>query len=488
MSQPIVFIIFGATGDLAHRKLIPALFDLFRHSEMTEDVTVIGIGRRNISSDVLSQEYAETLKKRGHPDVWAWREFVKRIVYLQGTFEDAGLYELIKRELSRIDERFTACTPRFFYLATPPDHYATILHFLNASGLARGCSRDSPESTRILIEKPFGKDLKTAQFLDRLLSDIFEEKQIYRIDHYLGKETVQNILALRFANGIFEPTWHSGFIDHVQITLSEDIGIGGRGVFYDHVGALRDIIQNHVFEMLALVAMEEPVSFASEAIRDRRVRILEQLEPIRGKTILTDTVRGQYAGYRQEKDVDAVSETETYTALKLRIHSDRWQGVPFYVRTGKRLANRDTEISIHYKKPPCTADVCFFLPEKVKRNILAIRIQPKEGIALRLMVKQPGFGMDIAPTVMRFDYAQSFAGSYSPDAYERLLLDAIHGDQTLFARTDGIMASWKFVTGVLDGWRKYGMTVHPYAPGTMGPVEADALLAKDGREWFLHKE
>lgn len=391
-----------------------------------------------------------------------------------------------------------ACVPRFFYLATPPEHYEMILNHLRDSQLSEGCLPASAYAqaiqaggqgfaryTRILIEKPFGKDINTARHLDQLLAAIFEEKQIYRIDHYLGKETIQNLLALRFANGIFEPTWNRNFIDHVQIALLEEEGVNGRGAFYDGIGALRDVVQNHMLQMVALTAMEQSRGFDASSIRDARTRAIQSIGQIGSKEVASRVVRGQYEGYQKEKDVRGSSATETFVALKLFVETDRWKGVPFYLRTGKKLGKRVTEISIHYKRPiVCTGELCLFKEDTVFRNVLSIRIQPDEGIGLRLMAKKPGFGMDLAPVHMEFDYAKAFPQVGQPEAYERLLLDAIGGDQTLFARTDGIEASWEFVTKILEGWSETETPLYRYKPG-MTPEAAEALLRQDGRHWFL---
>jgi glucose-6-phosphate 1-dehydrogenase len=323
-----------------------------------------------------------------------------------------------------------------------------------------------------------------------MLGKTFEERQIYRIDHYLGKETVQNILSFRFANGIFEPTWNAEFIDHVQITLAEDGGVGTRGEFYDGVGALRDVVQNHMLEMLAVVAMDQPWAFDAESIRDERVRVVQSISRFDPTKVEESVVRGQYEGFTNEENISPESSTETYVAMKVMLKNKRWRGVPFYLRTGRQMGKKYTEISIHYKKPVvCTGDVCLFPENDVNRNVLAIRIEPNEGIALRLMVKKPGFGMKLAPVVMNFDYKTAFHSHPQPQAYERLLLDCIRGDQTLFARTDGIDASWSFITPILDGWKAQPQTcLCQYPVGSEGPIEANTLIEKDGRRWFLGEE
>lgn len=467
----MVFVIFGATGDLMHRKLMPALNHLVRSGVLSKDIFIVGVGRRDISTDEFRQ-------MMGKPPI-------KNMHYVRGTFEEKKVYDDLVALLDTFDKELMACVPRFFYLATPPKHYEMILTHLKESKLSEGCGQGTTLYTKVLIEKPFGKDLVTARHLDELLGSIFEERQIYRIDHYLGKETVQNILSFRFANGIFEPTWNRNFIDHVQITLAEDVGVGKRGEFYDGVGALRDVVQNHMLEMLALIAMDQPRAFDAKSIRGEKVKMLQSI------TAPQSVVRGQYEGYTKEANVGSASTTETFVALKLFFNTPRWEGVPFYLRAGKQLPKKVTEISIHFKKPTvCYGEVCLFPEADVMRNALAIRVEPDEGIALRLMAKKPGFTMKLAPVIMDFTYKQSFAANPQPAAYERLLLDAISGDQTLFARTDSIDASWTFVTKILDHWNnpKQGSALQAYIPGSWGPKEADLLIENDGRRWFLKEE
>lgn len=497
-------VIFGATGDLMHRKLMPALYHLIRDGAMSRDVYIVGVGRREITNDQFRELMARSVQEAlgSEFDLPLWEHIIERMHYGQGKFEDAALYKNLTTLLEGFDTEIRACVPRFFYLATPPQHYENILTHLHKSKLSEGCgpashrredaSRDGQGAyTRVLIEKPFGKDLDTAQHLDTLLGTIFEERQIYRIDHYLGKETVQNILSFRFANGIFEPTWNRKFIDHIQITLAEDVGVGKRGEFYDGVGTLRDVVQNHMLEMLSVVAMDQPRAFDAKSIRDQRVKMSQAINCIAPRDVGASVVRGQYEGYTKEANVDPHSKTETFVAIKLTLDTPRWRGVPFYLRAGKTMPKKTTEISIHYKKPiVCTGDVCLFPEPDVARNVLAIRVDPREGIILRLMAKKPGFGMKLAPVQMNFTYKDSFANEDQPMAYERLLLDAIRGDQTLFSRTDEIDASWSFVTKILNGWKNHAKTAPlvPYAKGTWGPKEADDLIKKDGRHWYLEED
>lgn len=498
LTSPLVFVIFGATGDLMHRKLMPALYHLIRDGALSKDIFIVGVGRREITTDQFRDLMARAVQD-AYPkelDLSLWQHIIRRMHYSQGKFEDAAPYSSLVTLLDTFDKELNACVPRFFYLATPPEHYENILTHLHDSKLSEGCGQGTTLYTRVLIEKPFGKDLETAQRLDQLLGTIFEERQIYRIDHYLGKETLQNILSLRFANGIFEPTWNHEFIDHVQITLAEVEGVGTRGMFYDGVGALRDVVGSHMLEMLALIAMDQPRAFDAESIRDERVKIIKAIHPIAPKDVGSAVIHGQYEGFTKEADIDTHSKTETFVALKLSLDTPRWKGVPFYLRTGKKLPRKVTEISIHYKKPAvCHMDpkdplgqVCLFPEPDVRRNVLAIRVEPNEGIVLRLMAKKPGFTMKLAPVSMNFSYAQSFASIDAPMAYERLLLDAIRGDQTLFAHTEGIDASWTIVTSIFKGWESHKSPLLPYAPGSWGPADADILIQKDGRRWFLDEE
>jgi len=485
---------------------MPALYALYKEKAISNNLFIVGVGRREMTQDQFRELMARSVQEQSPKnfDLNVWGNLIDGMYYEQGFFEDPNLYDQLVATLARFDETMKACVPRFFYLATPPQHYETILTHLKTSKLAEGCGHGSTNFTRVLIEKPFGKDLTTARKLDGLLASIFEEKQIYRIDHYLGKETVQNILAFRFANGMFEPTWNAEFIDHVQMTLAEDVGVGSRGEFYDGVGALRDVVQNHILQMLALIAMDQPRAFDPLYIRDARTRAIQSILPIDSKKVGQFVVRGQYDGYRKEKHVDPTSQTETFVAVKLALQGKRWKGVPFYLRTGKKLERKVTEISIHYKKPAvCTGDpsagsgqACLFQEKEVLRNVLSIRIHPDDGVHLRLMVKKPGLGMKLTDTTMAFHYAQAFPDFNQPEAYEKLLLDAINGDQTLFARTDGIEASWQLITKILEGWTRVAGSrstrtqppLYPYAPGSMGPKEADALIGKDGRHWFLHED
>jgi glucose-6-phosphate 1-dehydrogenase len=472
---PLVFVIFGATGDLTSRKLMPALYSLVGNDKIPPQSAVIGVGRRALDNSSFRTLMKDSIKQVAS-DIW--NRLADAMSYQAGDFNDPNLYAELRRLLDELDQQQGARLMRLYYLATPPEHYQTILTHLKDMG--------SKES-KVLIEKPFGHNLETARALDQLLGNSFQEQQIYRIDHYLAKETVQNILAFRFANGIFEPTWNHEFIDHVQITVAEDIGIETRGNFYEGIGALRDVVQNHMMQMMSLVAMEQPRAFDAQSVRDERTKLIRSVIPFTSQQIESCIIRGQYVGYRHEKSVDPDSQTETFVALRCHINTPRWRGVPFYLRTGKKLGSKVTEISIHFKKPAlCYDDVCLFEPEKVHRNVLTIRIAPDEQIALRLMVKQPGYGMNLKPVHMDFKYASSLPKDIHLDAYERLLIDAIVGDQMRFARTDEIEASWQIVSPILAAWKDKKVPLLPYQPGSLGPKAAEDLILCDQRSWYLH--
>ena len=500
-TSPLVLVIFGATGDLTARKLMPAIYTLYQKQQLPPEAFIVGVGRR----DITPHDFRELMRAAviaAHGDAFSdtvWQQMAAGMHYVQGFFEEPDMYAELVQVLERFDEVRKACVPRFFYLATPPENYESILSNLQTSKLAEGCGQGTINFTRVLIEKPFGKNLENARRLEHILSTTFEERQIYRIDHYLGKETMQNLLAFRFANGIFEPTWNSEFIDHVQMTFAEDLGMGSRGKFYDGIGMLRDVVQNHMLQMLAVTAMEQPRAFDASSVRNERAKAIQAVRTIKPEDVADMVVRGQYEqglsaghtvkGYLQESGVGEDSTTETYVAMKVFVDTPRWKDVPFYLRAGKRMPKKFTEISLHYKKPAlCFDEVCLFDPEKVARNVLTIRIQPDEGIALRLMVKSPGFGMKLEPAYMDFSYHQAFNNVVQPDAYERLLLDAIQGDATLFARTDEIEASWQLLTNIMDGWKLRGEPPVPYSAGTWGPPAGRNLLEKDGRHWFLYKD
>ena len=477
--DPFTLVIFGASGDLARRKLVPAVFRLFCEGWLPDDVAVVGAAR----SEHTNQSFREHLR-HGAPDAdpAAWDRFAAKLRYHRLDYGDGDGYRRLKQQLER--ERSGVGT--LFYLAVPPDTIETISDQLRDSGLARRGAAGAPWS-RIIVEKPFGRDLDSARALNARLQTAFSEDQIFRIDHYLGKETVQNILVLRFANSIFEPIWNQKYVDHVQITVSETLGMEGRGRYYEQAGALRDIVQNHMMHLLCLVAMEAPGSPAALNVRDEKVKVLRALRPIPPECIANGVVRGQYVagsdapGYREEDGVAAESVTETYVTFKTFIDNWRWAGVPFYLRTGKRLPARITEISVHFKPvPQVLFNAAPFGP--MPPNVLAIRIQPNEGISLRFQVKVPGPASTIEPFQMDFGYCDAFGGQ-PPDAYERLLLDAVLGDAALFTRSDEVEAAWAFVAPIIDGCQ--GRPLPTYPADTWGPREADDLIAADGRTWYL---
>jgi glucose-6-phosphate 1-dehydrogenase len=485
--EPTVVVIFGASGDLTKRKLLPALFHLEEASLLPQEFSVVGVARRPLE-DEFPKDMREGIVNFGGVKAGEKKldEFVKKVRYHAMNFDDPEGYGKLKTLLESIDKELGTSGNRLFYLATAPEYFADIIEQLGAHGMAK----PQKGKVHIIVEKPFGHDLASARQLNDEVNRVFDEDQIFRIDHYLGKETVQNILVFRFANGIFEPVWNRNYVDHVQITAAEDIGIEGRGPFYEKAGALRDVVQNHVMELLSFVAMEPPMSFEAEAMRREKFKVWHSIQPIH----LMDSVRGQYGpgivggqpvkGYRQEDRVDPNSSTETYAALKIGIENWRWAGVPFYLRAGKRLAKRATEITIQFKQPPQLLFKGQSGPcRELQPNLIAMRIQPDEGISLRFGAKVPSPNMEVCPVNMNFSYAEAF-GKSSANGYERLLLDAMLGDGTLFAHRDGVEATWSLLTPILEQWASSKAKGFPnYASGTWGPESADELLARDGRAW-----
>lgn len=474
MSSPFVLVIFGATGDLARNKMFPALLRLYKNNLLGDTFYIVGFSRRELSDDQFREFIKKELKVEDS-------DFFKNVYYQQGMFGEENGYQALIKKLKTFDDEVGACITRIFYLATPPDNYETILDNLESTKLSEGCGQGSNKWTRIAIEKPFGKDLQTAQMLDKKLSEIFEEKQIFRVDHYLGKETVQNMIAFRFANGIFEPVWNKEYIDHVQITMSESTGVGSRGMFYDGVGALRDVGQNHLMQLVAAVAMEQPKSFSREDIRDARANVIKAIACIDSNEVQNYVVSGQYQGYKEEKSVASDSNTETYIAMKFFVDTPRFAGIPFYVRAGKKMRENRAEINIVFKQ------VCHILFKEVgcpeEGNVLTIRIQPDEGIRFRVIVKKPGSKMSLQTVNMEFTYKEEF-GENGVDAYERILLDIISGDQMLFNRSDELESSWTFITNILKGWKDQSSRPIMYEQGSNGPKEANELIEKDNRKWI----
>ncbi len=493
--DPSIVVIFGASGDLTKRKLLPALYHLEQAGNLPANFAVVGVARRPLEG-TFAADMKEGIESGGGVETGDPKldKFVGRICYHAMNFDDDSGYEGLKRLLGQLDEKFGTGGNRLFYLATAPDYFSDIIKFLGEHGMAQPAESNGESRkswVRVIIEKPFGHDLESAKLLNDEVNKVFHEDQIFRIDHYLGKETVQNILVFRFANGIFENVWNRNYIDHIEITAAEAIGIEGRGPFYESAGALRDVMQNHVMELLSFVAMEPPVSFEASAVRAEKIKVYRAIKPIH----FADTVRGQYGagivdgkpvvGYREEDRVHPRSQTETYAALRVEIENWRWAGVPIYLRAGKRMAKRVTEITIQFKQPPLLLfkDAHGKGGEGIKSNIISMRIQPDEGIALRFEAKMPGPSMNIAPVDMDFCYSKAF-GVSSANGYERLLLDAMLGDGTLFAHRDGVEATWALMTPILQYWAKNPIKDFPnYAAGTWGPSTGDALMEMDGRKW-----
>ncbi len=489
--DPCAIVLFGATGDLAHRKVLPALYQLWRTNLLPRDFLILGVARRPYTKETFRAEVRASLllRSRTGVDDESLATFLDRVSYLQGNFDDPGAFDRLRETLDGCEREHGTSRNRLYYLATQPSAFPEVIAQLGRVGLSHETSGEGWR--RIIIEKPFGHDAESAVRLNREVGRVFRERQIYRIDHYLGKETVRNLLVFRFANGIFEPIWNRRYVDHVQITVAESMGIEDRGAFYEETGASRDVLQNHLLQLLSLVAMEPPATFGADALRDEKVQVVSAIAALTPDEVASNVVRGQYgpgwvaanpvAGYRQESEVDPDSETETFVAAKLQVDNWRWSGVPFYLRTGKRLPRRATEIAIQFRAVPhrlfrdTTID-----PEP---NLLAIRIQPDEGILLRFESKMPGLGLDIRSVNMDFTYGSAFSVD-SPDAYETLILDALLGDASLFTRADEVEKAWGIVTPILDSWIATPPARFPnYDAGTWGPPEADRLLARDGRRW-----
>jgi glucose-6-phosphate 1-dehydrogenase len=492
MPDPNAFVLFGATGDLAHRKVMPAIYQLLRTNLLPAEFSVVAVARRPYTDEAFRAEVRASLEKYSRVlpiDETAWAELAKRITYQQLDFGDDSGYDRLGERLDALDAERGTAGNRLYYLATQPSQVTEIVRQMGRVGLDHELHGSGWR--RVVVEKPFGRDLDSARRLNHELNKVFRESQIYRIDHYLGKETVRNLLVFRFGNGIFEPVWNRSYVDHVQITVAESIGAEGRGAFYEETGASRDILQNHLLQLMTLVAMEPPSSFSADALRDQKVQVLRSIAAPDVEHVKNSIVRGQYAagwisgepapGYREEPEVDPQSETETFVAGCFTIDDWRWSGVPFYLRAGKRMPKRATEIAIQFKEVPLR----LFRESSgdPAPNVLAMRIQPDEGIMLRFAAKVPGLGLDVRTVNMDFAYGTSFAVD-SPDAYETLILDGLLGDASLFTRADEVEAAWSIVTPIINSWADMPAPKFPdYAAGTWGPEAATELMERDGRRW-----
>ena len=490
IAGPCAVVIFGVTGDLARKKLMPAIYDLANRGLLPPSFALVGFARRDWADEDFGQVVYEAVKQHARTPFRqeVWDRLAEGFRFVQGTFDDEAGFARLAETLNKLDAERGTGGNHAFYLSIPPKAFPQVLEQLSRTGLAK---KSDGHWSRVVIEKPFGHDLKSAEELNKIVNDVFPESSVFRIDHYLGKETVQNLLALRFANQMFEPVWNSHYVDHVQITMAEDIGIGGRAGYYDGIGAARDVIQNHLLQLLALTAMEEPTSFNAAALRTEKEKVLAAVRV--PEDLASTTVRGQYAagwqggdkviGYLQEDGVAADSTTETYAAMRLDVDTRRWAGVPFYLRTGKRLGRRVTEIAVVFKRAP-------HLPftdtetEELGQNAVVIRVQPDEGVTMRFGAKVPGNQMEVRDVTMDFGYGRAFTES-SPEAYERLILDVLLGDPPLFPRHEEVELSWKILDPIERFWARSRATVEQYPAGTWGPAAADEMMQRDGRTWRM---
>jgi len=522
VTPPALMVIFGASGDLANRKLLPAIYRLSQQRLLPPNSIILGYARSPLSDDDMRQRARTSML--GNPEVEFqnadWEAFASRLFYISGEYDDSEGFLRLSERIATLEDQWSIGGNRLFYLSTPPSVYEPIISRLGTAGLVAPARKQS--WTRVVIEKPFGSDLQSAHKLNDHVLSVFNEDQVYRIDHYLGKETVQNVLVFRFANGIFEPIWNRNYVDNVQITVAESIGVEGRGGYYEKSGALRDMMQNHLLQLVSLTAMEPPIAFDAKAVRDQKVNLLQAIRPLQPEEVPEYVVRAQYGAgtaatrpvpaYLDENGVASDSTTETYVAWRLEIDNWRWQGVPFYLRTGKALPRKASEISVTFRRAPhllfdsaegfdnpdsqydtgvrSTTHGLRLNGDSLSRNVLTMRIQPDEGITLKTLAKRPGPSVNLTPVNLEFTYGHSFGEP--PDAYQRLLLDVVLGDSTLFTRRDEVELAWQRITQVLDGWRmqeestangKEPFRLPHYPAGTWGPKEADSLLEKEGQHW-----
>lgn len=462
-----ILVIFGATGDLTKRKLVPSLFELYKLGYLPSEFTILAFARREYSTHTFAESL---LPYVGNVDNDKWEQFCKHISYVRGDFGSVNSFRELKESIRFYESQMGQCLSKLYYMATSPEVLPEIISNIGEVGLHIGCGEEG-KWTRVIVEKPFGHDFDSAIVLNNHFRKYFSEEQLYRIDHYLGKETVQNILATRFTNIMFRPIWSREYIDSIEIIANEEIGVEGRGGYYDQAGALRDMVQSHLLQLLALTMMDEPQKYHANEIRDKKNEIISALRPLTSESIKADIVRGQYEGYLSEEKVQPNSKTETYVSLKVFVDLPRWQNVPIIIRTGKKLRNRVTEIKVKFK----TLDAKVFsnLFCELRSNELTIRLQPQEGIKVKIFIKEPGFGVKLQDVFMNYSFSETY--NNLPDAYERLIMDALNGDQTLFTRIDEIESSWKFITNILNLWDEVNLPVYSYHINSIGPVEAKTI-------------